>query len=302
MTRRLGSRHLVERGANLFPLRFRQVTRGQLFEQLDHRSEWNLSEAALGYLRAVSTVDDATALFHHVIAVLHSPAYASENSGALRQDWPRIPMPARKDALLNSAKFGRRIAALLDTESGVDDVTTGTIVDPFRTIGTISHVGGKPLNPAEDLKVTAGWGHAGKGGVTMPGKGRIIQRDCSSEEREAIARGGKQAGLSIAQVLAHLGERTFDVYLNDVAYWKNIPACVWDYTMGGYQVIKKWLSYREFELLGRPLTPEEAREVMKIARRIAAIILMGPALDENYQAIKSAMYEWPSGEVGEKLQ
>jgi hypothetical protein len=36
-----------------------------------------------------------------------------------------------------------------------------------------------------------------------------------------------------------------DVYLNDVAYWKGIPARVWDYTIGGYQVIKKWLSYRD---------------------------------------------------------
>jgi hypothetical protein len=44
------------------------------------------------------------------------------------------------------------------------------------------------------------------------------------------------------------------------------PARVWDYTIGGYQVIKKWLSYREHDLLGRPLTTEEAREVMNIAR------------------------------------
>ena len=87
----------------------------------------------------------------------------------------------------------------------------------------------------------------------------------------------------------HLGERTCDVYLNDNAYWKNIPARVWDYTIGGYQVIKKWLSYRELELLGRPLTPEEAREVMNMARRIAAIVLLEPALDANYQAVKDAI-------------
>ncbi len=42
-------------------------------------------------------------------------------------------------------------------------------------------------------------------------------------------------------------------------------ARVWDYTIGGYQVIKKWLSYREHKLLGRPLTTDEAREVINIA-------------------------------------
>ena len=90
------------------------------------------------------------------------------------------------------------------------------------------------------------------------------------EERTAIEAGAKRLGLSTEEMFAHLGERTCDVYLNDVAYWRNIPARVWDYTIGGYQVIKKWLSYREHKLLGRSLTTDEAREVMNIARRIAS--------------------------------
>jgi hypothetical protein len=49
-------------------------------------------------------------------------------------------------------------------------------------------------------------------------------------------------------------ERTYNVYLNDVAYWSNVPAHVWEYTIGGYQVIRKWLSYRESDLLDRSLT------------------------------------------------
>ena len=84
------------------------------------------------------------------------------------------------------------------------------------------------------------------------------------------------------------------MYLNDAAYWKNIPANVWEYTIGGYQVIKKWLSYREQELLGRPLRAEEAREVMNIARRLAGIILLQPALDANYQSVKASTYAWPA--------
>ena len=57
-------------------------------------------------------------------------------------------------------------------------------------------------------------------------------------------------------------------------------------------MIKKWLSYRELELLGRPLTPDEARAVMNMARRIAAIVLLEPALDANYQARKDETYSW----------
>ena len=91
-----------------------------------------------------------------------------------------------------------------------------------------------------------------------------------------------------------IGEHTCDVYLNNLAYWKNVPARVWEFTIGGYQVIKKWLSYREREILGRSLRMDEARAVTDIARRIAAILLLEPALDANYQAVKAAVYDFKS--------
>ncbi len=50
-----------------------------------------------------------------------------------------------------------------------------------------------------------------------------------------------------------------------------MPENLWDFTIGGYQVMKKWLSYREQSLLGRALTPDEAREVTHMARRLAAL-------------------------------
>ena len=72
-----------------------------------------------------------------------------------------------------------------------------------------------------------------------------------------------------------LGKTTFDVFLNDCAYWRNVPASVWSYKLGGYQVLKKWLSYRERGVLGRPVTPEEVQHFPDTARRIAGILLLG---------------------------
>ena len=192
----------------------------------------------------------------------------------MRQDWPRIPLPSRPDALLASAALGRQIAALLDTEHPVKGVTSGTIRPELKSIAVISRVGGGALQPdAGELAVTAGWGHAGKGGVTMPGK-------------------GKTQTCQVLRDLTGLGATTCDIYLNDVAYWKNIPARVWEYTLGGYQVIKKWLSYRERDLLGRSLTPDEAREVTNMARRIAAILLLELELDKNYATVIQTTFTW----------
>ncbi|MGB9180174.1 MAG: hypothetical protein WCB68_13160 [Pyrinomonadaceae bacterium] len=46
--------------------------------------------------------------------------------------------------------------------------------------------------------------------------------------------------------------------------------------------------------MGRALILSEANEVRDMARRITALILLEPALDENYQSIKESAYAWPA--------
>ena len=100
-----------------------------------------------------------------------------------------------------------------------------------------------------------------------------------------MAEGAKGLGVDLSGLLRRLGDTTCDVWLNPEAYWANIPKNVWRYKLGGYQVIKKWLSYREKEVVGRALRYEEVLYVTEMARRIAAILLMGPELDDSYGAV-----------------
>jgi hypothetical protein len=152
---------------------------------------------------------------------------------------------------------------------------------PERGVG---EVGGR----SADFAVTAGWGYTIRdGSVTMPGGGTFRERDYTAAELQAVTQGAAALNLTDEAALALLGATTYDVYLNDHAYWANVPARVWAYTIGGYQVLKKWLSYREEKVLGRPLTLDEVRAVTAIARRIAALLLLQPQLDANYQTIKA---------------
>nr|MBA3248211.1 DNA methyltransferase [Pyrinomonadaceae bacterium] len=201
-----------------------------------------------------------------------------------RQNFPRVPLPITREMLEESAALGRQIAQFLDTETQVAGVTSGAIRQELRHVAVIRRADGTAgaLNPqAGDLELRAGWGHKGKAGVVMPGKGRTRTRDYTEGERAALP-----------DNLAAWGDVTHDIFLNDTAAWANVPARVWDYTIGGYQVIKKWLSYREGEILGRSLTVEEAREVTQTARRIAAIRLLETELDANYQRSAAACYGW----------
>jgi hypothetical protein len=229
----------------------------------------NISHEAEHYLSSLGASHDD--LFYHVVAILHAPTYRNQNQGALRQDWPRIPLPRLSAMLTMSAQLGRNVVALLDVEQAFKGVTAAPFQKQLQGLAAITRDKGA-INPDEgDLELTAGWGHAGLGGATMPGKGKSASRAYSPTEEQAV---------SDAATL--LGHATVDVCLNDRVYWRNIPSAVWDYTISGYAVIKKWLSYREKELLGRSLTVEEARYVTEMARRVAALILMGPSLDENY--------------------
>ena len=226
----------------------------------------NLSNTAQSYLErfGVNSMD----LFHHVLAVLHNPTYNQLNVDALRAEGPRIPLPGwpdgKKDgaaeALAESAARGRKLAALLNPETPVPGVTTGGLRSEIASIGVPATTHGRNMAGA-DFALTAGWGHYGSGDAVMPGQGRVVERAYTPVESAAMA-----------GALSALGGTTFDIYLNGNAFWRNVPAAVWRYKLGGYQVLKKWLSYRERAVLGRPLKPEEVQHFTDTARRIGGIL------------------------------
>ena len=239
-------------------------------DQDGSRRRSNLSPSAQHYLECLGV--DVEDLFYHVLAVLHDPKYHEQNGDALRMEWPRIPLPGwpngdtdgAAEALAESAARGLQLAALLDSDTPVAGVTTGPLRPELAAIAVPTTTGGGNM-AGDDFAVTAGWGHFGTGEAIMPGQGRVVERKYTAGERAVLA----DAIPDFEQVW---GDATFDMYLNDRAYWRNIPAAVWNYQLGGYQVLKKWLSYRERKVLGRPLQPEEVQHFTDTARRIGVII------------------------------
>jgi hypothetical protein len=256
------------------------------------------SSSSVGILQAISDDHNLTAraaefldgiqahkadLFFHCVSTMHTPHYRAENAGALISDWPRIPLPATAELLSHSASLGRRLAELLDAESSINLAAEWSFLAALKL----------PLDPNldETLRLSAGWGHKGQGSTVMPGRGKAPERPWTEAEREKLASLAAAQSLTPEAALTVLGETCVDVHLNGSAYWSAVPINVWNYTLGGYQVLKKWLSYREFTaesaspLLHRALRPDEAVYFAQVVRRIAAILLLGPALDASYHAI-----------------
>jgi len=288
----LPDRHLTRPGSICIPL---IAPAGGMFTS-DSDAEpivYNLSIAAVQYLSGLGLAADADGwlLWHHCIAIGFSTAYLTDNADAIRMCWPRVPLPAESVVLRHSAELGRRLSDLLDPDTPVSGVTSGPINQQIRHLATLRHDEAKTIDPASgDLEITAGWGHMGRDGIAMPGSGKLLERN--------------------GDFVPGLGTSVVDVYLNNQVCWSSIPKRVWEFRIGGYQVIKKWLSYRDGSilrqrhedaehtkpeaLLQRSLSIDEVGYVTQMARRIAAIILLEPELDANYLAVRDHSVPLPT--------
>jgi len=258
----------------------------------------NLSQSARAYLRSLklpdpdADTDTAKLIWWHALAIGYSPAYLSENADGIAGDWPRIPLPASKKALLDSAALGMQVAALIDPEAWVEGVSTGPNVIPdIKVIGRIYRREKYLEFEAHQMfRLTANWGYLDSRGAVMPATGRLKLRDYKADERAAMLGGSERHHIKEKQLFELLGHKTYDAWMNEEELWTNIPEKVWGFYIGGFQVIKKWLSYRDERILKRPMTMSEAEEVRAMARRITALILLQPQLDASYLRCKAKPY------------
>lgn len=280
-TRHLPDYHLLRPNVVAIPAELRTASGlDDLLSTADpNQSRPNLSPAALAWTTSLGlppTAETSRLVWHHALAITYSPAYLAENAAGIRQGWPRIPLPGEAKALRASAALGQRLAALLDADAPVPGVTEGDLPPALAAIAIPSTRPGA----AKDWRCT-NWGNATKTGV-MPGRGHVSPRPYGVGEEATAA----EAAL--------LGAATLDIGMNAASFWRNIPEKVWEVHIGGYQVLKKWLSYRDGSILQRALTAEEVAHIQATARRLAAILLMGPELDESFRACAAAHVPLPS--------
>lgn len=262
----LGCLDLMDRGATCIPAWL--SNEGLIAGLADGmKPQPNLSLTAQRYLQCMGM--GMSDLIYYVIAVLHTPSYHEANRGALRMGWPRIPLPGWPDGekigaaeeIARTAERGRELAELLDYDNHVSGITKGKLFPEIAAIAVPSTTCGGSM-AGVDFEITAGWGNY-QGDAVMPGQGIVVERPNTAEEITQMG-----------DAVRTLENVTFDIYLNERAYWRNVPAPVWNYKIGGYQVLKKWLSYREQKILGRAAVLKEVQHFTDTARRIAAILML----------------------------
>lgn len=297
-SRFVGDCDLLHGYAYFFPVLVPKAGKNDLRPNLSRKICDYLS--LLGYVDSASNSDVGWIVWWHALAMTYSAAYLAENGTGIDVGYPRIPFPwpneesgiSPKDAgnlLLESMKIGGSVSKLLDTEARVEGVTTGdgSVREEFVGMGELIPVNKEamPSNNPDNIALR-GWGRQNKRDAILPESGPILQRRYSQSERASIERGTLERGLHVGAAYGVLGDTTYDVYLNEDWCWQNVPATVWNYVIGGYPVLRKWLSYRDTSVTGRALNRNELDYFTQMVRRLAALRLLEPSLNRIYARIR----------------
>jgi hypothetical protein len=87
------------------------------------------------------------------------------------------------------------------------------------------------------------------------------------------------------------------VYINDNKYFDAIEPNVWDYMIGGYQVLDKWLSERKKHgCLDSSL--DEPKTFCRIVTALAKTIEIQKQIDEEYIGVEKSTIKPPGTSVG----
>jgi predicted helicase len=75
------------------------------------------------------------------------------------------------------------------------------------------------------------------------------------------------------------------VYINENQYFSNIDKEIWEYQIGGYQVMSKWLKDRK----NRKLSMEDIQHYIKIARALQLTIEYQEIIDDLYPGVEESL-------------
>jgi len=79
-----------------------------------------------------------------------------------------------------------------------------------------------------------------------------------------------------------------NVFINNTQYFSNIDNNIWEYQIGGYQVMYKWLKDRK----GRTLSLEDIQHYIKIARTLQLTIEYQTKIDKLYSRVEKNLIDF----------
>jgi hypothetical protein len=190
-----------------------------------------------------------------------APAVLADNSEGILQGCARIPLRTHKGTPTACSASGRRVAVWPGIRARTRSVT-GMPFRPERKATALASrvVCGRPDAGSRELAATAGRGDPGARGAVR--SGRMAGRDHTPDEIDRIAKKPPRLGPGARPGACSSRPQPRRRPPNDVACGRDVR--------------------------GHSLIVEGVREVPNITRRLTALLLLGPALEADDVAVKSA--------------
>lgn len=258
-------------GGVVFPLYLYTTpedTEGTLFATEEVTREPNLSpefiaaiEGKLGlkFMREgkgdLETAFGPEDILHYAYAVFHSPTYRERYAEFLKIDFPRLPLTSDRELFKGLAEKGEELVSLhLMEPPGLNHLITGFPVSGSDVVEKVRYV----EQVTEEKKVPT---------------------DISPRSVEV-------SNLRLPLVFEHQTlveippepepRPTGRVYINKTQYFEGIEPKVWEFQIGGYQVLHKWLADRK----GRKLTFSDLFHWQKIVVALKETMRLMEEIDE----------------------
>jgi len=274
VTNLLVDRHVLETAhaaMRCFPLYLYATpedTEGTLFATEEVTREPNLSpkfiaavEEKLGLKFVREGKGDLEATFgpedilHYAYAVFHSPTYRERYAELLKIDFPRLPLTSDRDLFKALAEKGEELVSLhLMESSELHHLITNFGVSGSDEVEKVRYV----EKVTEKKKVPAD---------TSPRSVTVFSRrlplDFEHQTQVKIRPKPKP-------------KATGRVYINKTQYFEGIEPEVWEFQIGGYQVLHKWLKDRK----GRKLDFNDFFHYQKIVVALKETMRLMGEIDE----------------------
>lgn len=205
-------------------------------------------QSALNLTPAEYRPEDPTAplhaekIFHYLYAVLHSPSYRQRYAAFLRTDFPRIPIPGSRQLFDALAQLGSELVQW--------------------------HL----LEHADAMKICASVGD---------GAGVTVQVDINpcwfGTDFSLVKVAEKSRALAEVTPLTS-GGPVGKVFVNATSGFANVRQPVWQHTIGGYQVLHKWLDDRR--KAGRSLSQDDITHWLRVYAALQATQTLMRQVDE----------------------
>jgi hypothetical protein len=213
-------------------------------KDLSERIRVEFAHDGTGDLEATFGPED---VFHYIYAVLHSPTYRERYAQFLKADFPRIPLTSDLGLFRTLCRLGADLVALHLLES--PKVSQSITSFPVRG----------------DDSVAKGYPKYGP-----PGRSAAVPAALSDVAPPSRRQGRPEAGATTSP--AGSGR----VHVNREQYFDGVPAEVWQFQVGGYQVCEKWLKDRR----GRKLSYDDLAHYQKVVVALKETIRLMAEVDE----------------------